>query len=128
MKFKERDELRPAFMKAVMELTGPGIWTDFIFNHFKVSELHDTNTTSNSTFDTWQVFANFKNPVKVSYILILPITSFSPGVGHIGSGSTEDRLAYVSHGSIGSLLRPTHMETKSLLTYAQTLGNTMSGS
>jgi alpha 1,6-mannosyltransferase len=107
LKLKERNELRPAFMKTVMEFTGPGIWTDSIFSHFKIPQWHDDNTTSSSSSDTWQVFANLKEPVKVSDVLVLPITSFSPGVGHMGSGSTGDRLAYVSHGFSGSLLHTT---------------------
>jgi alpha 1,6-mannosyltransferase len=80
-------------MKTVMEFTWPGIWTDSIFGHFKIPQWHDDNTTSTSSSDTWQIFANLKEPVKVSDVLVLPITSFSPGVGHMGSGSTGDRLA-----------------------------------
>ena len=103
LKLKERNELRPAFIKTVMEFTGLGIWTDSIFSHFKIPQWQDDNTTSSSSSDTWRVFVNLKEPAKVWDVLVLPITIFSPGVGHMGSGSTEDRLAYVSYGFSGTL-------------------------
>jgi alpha 1,6-mannosyltransferase len=102
LKRKARNELQPAFMKTVMEFTGPGIWTDSVFTYLKISQLLEQSTTSSPSLVTWQVFANLKEPMKVSDVLILPITSFSPGVGHMGSKSTGDRLAFVSHGFSGT--------------------------
>jgi alpha 1,6-mannosyltransferase len=107
LKRKARNELQPAFMKTVMEFTGPGIWTDSIFNYLNIPQLLDDSTTSSSSLVTWQAFGNLREPMKVSDVLILPITSFSPGVGHMGSGSTGDHLAFVSHGFSGILLRTT---------------------
>ena len=101
---KAKDELQPAFMETVMEFTGPGVWTDSSFTYVNISQSHDDSATSSFSFDTWPVFANLKEPLKVSDVLVLPITSFSPGVGHMGSGSTEDRLAFVSHGFSGAHL------------------------
>ncbi|GAB7336798.1 hypothetical protein MBLNU13_g11311t2 [Cladosporium sp. NU13] len=99
---KARDELKPAYMKTVMEFTGPGIWTDYIFTHVNMSQSYEDSATSTPSSDTWQVFTNLSEPMKVSDILFLPITSFSPGVGHMHSGSTGDRLAFVSHGFSGN--------------------------
>jgi len=97
-----RDELQSPFMKTVMEFTGPGVWTDSIFTYVNISQFHDDSALSTFSSDTWQVFANLKEPMKVSDVLFLPITSFSPGVGHMGSGSVGDRLAFVSHGFTGT--------------------------
>lgn len=105
LKRKSRNELQPGLMKTVMEFTGPGIWTDSIFTYVNISQSYDDSATSSSSSNTWQVFANLKEPMKVLDVVVLPITSFSPGVGHMGSGSTGDRLAFVSHGFSGTLLR-----------------------
>jgi alpha 1,6-mannosyltransferase len=99
---KVRNKLESTFMKAVMGFTGPGIWTDSIFTYLNIPQLLDDGTTSNSSEITWQRFANLKEPIKLSDVLVLPITSFSPGVGHMGSRSTADRLAFVSHGFSGN--------------------------
>lgn len=37
----------------------------------------------------------------VGDVLILPITSFSPGVGHMGSKNVGDPLAFVRHRFLG---------------------------
>jgi alpha 1,6-mannosyltransferase len=102
LKRKAQDELRPALMKSVMEFTGPGVWTDSIFTYLNITQLLDESPTPSSSLVSWQIFANLREPMKVSDVLILPITSFSPGVGHMGSGSTGDRLAFVSHGFSGN--------------------------
>jgi alpha 1,6-mannosyltransferase len=104
LKRKARNELQPRFMKTVMEFTGPGIWTDSIFTYLKIPQLLDDSTNSSPSIFTWQLFADLRRPIKVLDVLILPITSFSPGVGHMGSGSIRDRLAFVNHGFSGSLL------------------------
>jgi alpha 1,6-mannosyltransferase len=101
---KARDELEPTSMKTVMEFTGPGIWTDFIFTYLNITQLREDSTSSTPSVITWQLFANLREPIKVSDVLILPITSFSPGVGHMGSESTSDCLAFVNHGFSGVLL------------------------
>ncbi|KAI7548867.1 glycosyltransferase family 32 protein [Hortaea werneckii] len=102
LKRKAQNELQPAFMKTVMEFTGPGIWTDSIFNYLKISQLLDESTASNFSAVSWQVFANVREPMKLSAVLVLPITSSSPGVGHMGLKSSGDRLAFVSHGFSGT--------------------------
>jgi alpha 1,6-mannosyltransferase len=104
LKRKVRNELEPTFMKAVMEFTGPGIWTDSIFTYLNIPQLLDDSITTSSSETTWQRFANLREPIKILDVLILPITSFSPGVGHMGSRSIGDRLAFVSHGFSGNLL------------------------
>jgi alpha 1,6-mannosyltransferase len=101
---RARDELEPKTMKTVMEFTGPGIWTDSIFTYLNITQLREDSISSTLPAMTWQLFSNLREPIKVSDVLILPITSFSPGVGHMGSRSTDDRLAFVNHGFSGNLL------------------------
>jgi alpha 1,6-mannosyltransferase len=96
---KTRDELEPTSMKTVMEFTGPGIWTDSIFTYLNITQLREDSTSSTPPVITWQLFA-----IEVSDVFILPFTSFSPGVGHMGSRSTDDRLAFINHGLSGDLL------------------------
>ncbi|KAH3901766.1 initiation-specific alpha-1,6-mannosyltransferase SCDLUD_001544 [Saccharomycodes ludwigii] len=45
----------------------------------------------------WGFFSLLKNPILIDDILILPITSFSPGVGHMGSKGPQDKIAFVTH-------------------------------
>ena len=100
-----RNELKLESMETVMEFTGPGIWTDTIFTYLNIPQLLDHSTPSNPSTITWHLFTSLREPIKVSDVVILPITCSSPGVGHMGSGSLGDRLALVSHGFSGNILR-----------------------
>jgi alpha 1,6-mannosyltransferase len=101
---KARNELQPKFIETVMEFTGPGIWTDSIFTYLNIPQLLGESTTSRPSPITWQFFTNLREPIKVLDVFVLPITCFSPGVGHMGSGTFGDRLAFVSHGFSGNIL------------------------
>lgn len=107
---KLRDELHSQAMKTVMESTGPGMWTDTIFDYLNISQFVD-DPAMNTSNNAWKQFADLKQPVKAESVLVLPITSFSPGVGHMGSGSTSDPLAYVSHGFSGMLRLRVHLSS-----------------
>lgn len=76
----------------VMEWTGPGIWTDTIFNY-----LNDATNAGYTKPVTWRDFTGLEQPVVYNDVLILPITSFSPGVDHMGSKPESDPMAYVKH-------------------------------
>nr|XP_023879580.1 initiation-specific alpha-1,6-mannosyltransferase-like [Quercus suber] len=82
-------KLSKADIKDVMDFTGPGVWTDAIFKFFD-----QPSVTGNIT---WHKFANLTQPIKVADIVVLPITSFSPDVGHMGSKPSSDPMAYVRH-------------------------------
>jgi alpha 1,6-mannosyltransferase len=89
-------ELDEEHMKSVMEFTGPGIWTDKVFDHF--NDLHFLDPASQVPSNvTWEYLANLTERKRVGDVVVLPITSFSPGVGHMGSGSTGDAMAFVRH-------------------------------
>lgn len=50
----------------------------------------------------WGFFSLIKKPVIVDDVMVLPITSFSPDVGHMGAGSSDHRMAFVKHMFKGS--------------------------
>ncbi|EPX73256.1 alpha-1,6-mannosyltransferase Och1 [Schizosaccharomyces octosporus yFS286] len=77
---------------AVMDWTGPGIWTDSVFDYLNWRY---------GPF-SWENVTGIETPMLVGDVLILPITSFSPGVYHMGSKSVNDPTAYVRHYFSGS--------------------------
>ncbi|ANZ74831.1 BA75_01599T0 [Komagataella pastoris] len=122
----------------VMDWTGPGIFTDTLFDY-----MTNVNTTGHSgqgvgagsTYYNalsleerdalsarpngetlkekvpgkdapqvvlWEQFTNLRSPKLIDDILILPITSFSPGIGHSGAGDLNHHLAYIRHTFEGS--------------------------
>lgn len=81
----------------IMDWTGPGIWTDSVFEYFNdpvKSNLHYQTT--------WKNFTGLDHPEVVSDVLVLPITSFSPGTETMGSQSESHPLAFVKHHFEGS--------------------------
>jgi mannosyltransferase OCH1-like enzyme len=75
----------------VMELTGPGVWTDSV-NRW-LEQAHGRH---------WSEFVGLQKPVRVGDALLLPITAFSPGIGHMGAGPTSSPDALVEHLFMGS--------------------------
>lgn len=119
----------------IMNWTGPGIFTDIIFEYLSNTirtnndiallntdlqqPLHDEiiNEQSKSIkrFYTeiseqlltyaripWEFFAFLQNPAIVDDVMILPITSFSPGVEQMEAKGTNDKMAFVEHLFSGS--------------------------
>ncbi|KIV88805.1 hypothetical protein PV10_08447 [Exophiala mesophila] len=81
-------------MDEILNHTGPGIWTDAIFAYFNIAPRQ--GPINNNTF------FNLREPKVVDDVLVLPITSFSPGMGFPGSEATDHPLAYVRHAFGGS--------------------------
>lgn len=79
----------------IMDWTGPGLWTDSVFDYFN-SPLQEFGPTD------WQNFTGMTEPGLFSDVLVLPITSFSPGVDTMGAKSESDPLAFVKHHFAGS--------------------------
>ncbi|CUS21165.1 LAQU0S02e07426g1_1 [Lachancea quebecensis] len=108
-----------------MNWTGPGVFSDAIFNYLnniiqtnpdimiinnnlKATSIEDGSGTrkfyrkiteglmSSATFVT-EFFSLIEEPVIVDDVMILPITSFSPGVNHMGSKPEDDDMAFVKH-------------------------------
>ncbi len=76
----------------VMNWTGAGIWTDIIFTYF-----NDYVQSGVFSQVTWRDFSRLEIPRLVSDVLVLPITSFSPGIGIMGAKDEDHPLAFVKH-------------------------------
>jgi alpha 1,6-mannosyltransferase len=101
---RQRDgELDKEHMKTVMEFTGPGIWTDKVFDYLNTLHTRDRAIPSDIT---WHHLANLTERKKIGDVVVLPITSFSPGVGHMGAGHTGDPMAFVHHEFSGKINPP----------------------
>ncbi|KAI9804488.1 MAG: hypothetical protein M1825_001387 [Sarcosagium campestre] len=83
-----------------MEFTGPAVWTDKIFEYFNNPEYFDMKTSKGNI--TWENFTGMTVQKKVGDVIVLPITSFSPGVQQMGAGEDDDPLAFVKHNFEGS--------------------------
>nr|POF07214.1 initiation-specific alpha-1,6-mannosyltransferase [Quercus suber] len=96
---KQAGELDMKHIKSVVEFTGPALWTDAIFNFFNNAEYFDMSTSKGNI--TWRQFTGITQAKKVGDVVVLPITSFSPGVGQMGAGDENDPMAFVKHAFEG---------------------------
>ncbi|EED17616.1 alpha-1,6-mannosyltransferase subunit (Och1), putative [Talaromyces stipitatus ATCC 10500] len=85
--------------KSIVEFTGPAVWTDAVFRYFNNPDYFLSEGTRNVTYED---FTGLTRQKKVGDVAVLPITSFSPGVGQMGAQGPEDPLAFVSHLFEGS--------------------------
>jgi len=85
---------------SIVEFTGPAVWTDTIFDYFNNRDYFEFDSKSENI--TAQDFFNVKEHKKVGDVVVLPITSFSPGVGQMGAGEPDDPMAFVKHEFDGS--------------------------
>ncbi|KAF2134959.1 glycosyltransferase family 32 protein [Dothidotthia symphoricarpi CBS 119687] len=81
--------------KTIIEFTGPAIWTDTIFDYFNNPDYFDMSASKGNI--TWENFTGMKAAKKVGDVVILPITSFSPGIKTMGAGEDNDPMAFVKH-------------------------------
>ena len=81
--------------KNVIEFTGPAVWTDIIFQYFNDDRYFDM-ATSKGPID-WRNFTGMETPKRVGDVIVLPITSFSPGVQQMGAKDYDDPMAFVKH-------------------------------
>lgn len=91
--------LTTSLMKSIVEFTGPAIWTDTVFKFFNDPEYFDMTTSKGNI--TWEHFTGITQAKKVGDVVVLPITSFSPGVGQMGAGDDDDPMAFVKHNFEG---------------------------
>ncbi|RMJ27376.1 alpha-1,6-mannosyltransferase [Aspergillus sp. HF37] len=82
--------------KTIVEFTGPGVWTDAIFRYFNNPDYFNipVGETRNITYED---FSNQREHKKVGDVVVLPITSFSPGVQQMGAEDVDDPMAFVLH-------------------------------
>lgn len=79
----------------VIEWTGPAVWTDTIFEYFNNPKYFDMSSSKGEI--SWRNFTGMEEPKKVGDVVVLPITSFSPGIGHSGAKDDDDPMAFVKH-------------------------------
>lgn len=101
LRMKKKGILKNGKMdKSIVEFTGPAVWTDAIFNY-----LNDpTYFKMEGKNITWEAFTGMEIAKKVGDVVVLPITSFSPGVQQMGSKEPDDPMAFVKHDFEGKLL------------------------
>lgn len=92
---KREGRLNTIIDKDVMDFSGPGLWTDMIFDFLNDPTYFDMRTSKGPL--TWREFTGMQAAKKVGDVVVLPITSFSPGVGQMGSKGIEDPMAFVKH-------------------------------
>lgn len=90
--------------KSIVEFTGPAVWTDAVFKYFNDPEFFEMGRSKGNI--SWEQFTGMKAPKKVGDVVVLPITSFSPGVQQMGAGEPDDPMAFVKHEFEGMLTIP----------------------
>lgn len=84
--------------KSIVEFTGPAVWTDAVFSY-----LNDPNYFKMDGKNiTWEAFTGMETAKKVGDVVVLPITSFSPGVQQMGAKEPDDPMAFVKHDFEGT--------------------------
>jgi alpha 1,6-mannosyltransferase len=86
--------------KDVVDLTGPAVWTDTIMDYFNDPRYFKT-TEGKGKID-YRNFTGMEASKRVGDVIILPITSFSPGVGQMGAKEPDDPMAFVKHDFEGT--------------------------
>ncbi|KAL6945470.1 hypothetical protein ACO0QE_002926 [Hanseniaspora vineae] len=112
----------------IMNWTGPGIFSDTVFNYMnnllkynndiiivnKNLEYDDIEKTTKKFYKDvstnlvdenlfhWGFFSLLQDPILIDDIVVLPITAFSPDVGHMGSLSSLEDIALAKHYFSGS--------------------------
>ncbi|KAI9884113.1 MAG: hypothetical protein M1823_004117 [Watsoniomyces obsoletus] len=81
--------------QSVVEFTGPARWTDKIYQYFNDDRYFDPQPGLGNI--TWANFTGITEPKQVGDVVVLPITSFSPGVGQMDAGDVDDPMAFVKH-------------------------------
>ncbi|KAK3693624.1 glycosyltransferase family 32 protein [Podospora appendiculata] len=92
---KRAGSLKDVAHKNVIEFTGPALWTDIIFGYFNDERYFDM-THSAGQID-FRNFTGMEVAKRVGDVVVLPITSFSPGVQQMGAKDIDDPMAFVKH-------------------------------
>ncbi|KKY19137.1 putative alpha-mannosyltransferase subunit [Phaeomoniella chlamydospora] len=101
LRMKKEKILREGKMdKTIVEFTGPGAWTDSVMNYFNNPNYFDLRGKNITAMDFTKVDAH----KQVGDVMVLPITSFSPGVGQMGAKEPDHPLAFVKHEFEGKKL------------------------
>ena len=105
---KKASSLGKKMQKSIVEFTGPALWTDKIFEYFNSPEYFDMTSSKGNI--TYEKFTGMKTSKKVGDVVVLPITSFSPGVKTMGAGEDDDPMAFVKHDFEGKQALVVHVD------------------
>lgn len=97
LRMKKKGILKTGKMdKTIVEFTGPAAWTDAVFRYFNNPDYFNIEPGSdlNVTYEDFTYQEGYK---KVGDVVVLPITSFSPGVQQMGAQDIDDPMAFVKH-------------------------------
>ncbi|MCJ1338435.1 membrane-bound alpha-1,6- mannosyltransferase Initiation-specific [Bachmanniomyces sp. S44760] len=81
--------------KSIVEFTGPAVWTDAVFSYINSPAFFKMEPGSRNI--TAEHFTGMTKSRKVGDVVVLPITSFSPGVQQMGAQEADDPMAFVKH-------------------------------
>lgn len=95
LKRKRSGSVKEIIDKNVIEFTGPALWTDTIFEYFNDARYFDMSNSAGPI--DWRNFTGMETPRRVGDTIVLPITSFSPGVQQMGAKDYDDPMAFVKH-------------------------------
>lgn len=104
LRMKKKGILKEKKMdKSIVEFTGPAVWTDAVFGYLNDPTYYKMDGKN----VTWETFTGMESAKKVGDVVVLPITSFSPGVQQMGAKEPDDPMAFVKHDFEGetSLIR-----------------------
>lgn len=102
LKLKRDGQLRAFLGNNVVEFTGPAVWTDIIMAYFNDERFFDMSEAAATGMIDWRNFTGMEVPKRVGDVIVLPITSFSPGVEQMGAKSYDDPMAFVKHDFEGT--------------------------
>jgi alpha 1,6-mannosyltransferase len=120
LRMKEENLLKPGHMpKSIVEFTGPAVWTDTVFSYFNNPTYFDFS--ARSTNITYSDFFGITEQKRVGDVIVLPITSFSPGVEQMGAKDTNDPMAFVKHDFEGEAILSLDLTAGPLLTLTREL-------
>ncbi|KAG7291880.1 hypothetical protein NEMBOFW57_001902 [Staphylotrichum longicolle] len=97
---KRAGSLRSIHDKNVIEFTGPALWTDIIFEYFNDERYFDMSESVGPI--DYRNFTGMEHAKRVGDVIVLPITSFSPGVQQMGAKDVDDPMAFVKHDFEGT--------------------------
>jgi alpha 1,6-mannosyltransferase len=96
LRMKKKGVLKENKMdKSIVEFTGPAVFTDAIFSYFNNESFFDYSVRGANISAT--DFGGITSHKKVGDVIVLPITSFSPGVEQMGAKGIDDPMAFVKH-------------------------------
>ena len=106
--------------KSIVEFTGPALWTDTIFTYLNDPTYFKMEESKNVT---WETFTGMEAAKKVGDVVVLPITSFSPGVQQMGAKEPDDPMAFVKHDFEGEIILDLRAQAIELTNHLQAHGS-----